>query len=577
MSPDTVPPPDIDAAARALGHAELHPRQRDSIDAVVSGRDVLALLASGFGKSAIYQVAASLLDGPTVVLSPLIALQRDQVDGLRRRSTHVRAVAVHSEQSDTENERSWESLARGEATIVYLTPEAASRNEVQDRLRALGVACVAVDEAHCIAARGHDFRPAYLRLGHVAEAIGRPPIIAVTATAPPPIRDEITTRLGMLDPLTVVGSFDRPEIRLSVVRHHDADMALRAAVDDVVRRSESGGQAGGRSESGGQAGGRSESGGQAGGRSESNGQAGTGLVYTATRAQAEEFAALLAERGLRALAYHAGLARSARDEAHEAFAAGTVDVVAATSAFGMGIDKPDVRFVVHTAPPDSLERYYQEFGRAGRDGADAAAVLHFRAEDLGLPSFFATRRPRPDALEAVQGALRSATEPMSTESLTGLPDLSPRAVETALELLDHVDAVHHTDAGWVPGSLSTTEAVERALEAARRQETAARSRVQMVRTYAETRRCRRQVLLEYLGEVTEQLCGRCDTCESGTAAESDVNGGDTSYQPGDTLHHRDWGAGHVVSAEADRVTVHFPEHGYRTLATTILEERDIAE
>lgn len=379
MSPDTVPPPDIDAAARALGHAELHPRQRDSIDAVVSGRDVLALLASGFGKSAIYQVAASLLDGPTVVLSPLIALQRDQVDGLRRRSTHVRAVAVHSEQSDTENERSWESLARGEATIVYLTPEAASRNEVQDRLRALGVACVAVDEAHCIAAWGHDFRPAYLRLGHVAEAIGRPPIIAVTATAPPPIRDEITTRLGMLDPLTVVGSFDRPEIRLSVVRHHDADVALRAAVDDVVRRSESGG------------------------RSESNGQAGTGLVYTATRAQAEEFAALLAERGLRALAYHAGLPRSARDEAHEAFAAGTVDVVAATSAFGMGIDKPDVRFVVHTAPPDSLERYYQEFGRAGRDGADAAAVLHFRAEDLGLPSFFATRRPRRDALEAVQG------------------------------------------------------------------------------------------------------------------------------------------------------------------------------
>lgn len=166
---------------------------------------------------------------------------------------------------------------------------------------------------------------------------------------------------------------------------------------------------------------------------------------------------------------------------------------------------------------------------------------------------------------------------MSTESLTGLPGLSPRAVETALELLDHVDAVHHTDAGWVPGSLSTTEAVERALEAARRQETAARSRVEMVRTYAETRRCRRQVLLEYLGEVTEQLCGRCDTCESGTAAESDVNGGDTSYQPGDTLHHRDWGAGNVVSAEADRVTVHFPEHGYRTLATTILEERDIAE
>lgn len=146
---------------------------------------MLALLASGFGKSAIYQVAASLLDGPTVVLSPLIALQRDQVNGLRRRSTHVRAVAVHSGQSDTENERSWESLARGEATIVYLTPESASRDEVQDRLRALGVACIAVDGAHCIAARGHDFRPAYLRLGHVAEAIGRPPIIAVTATAPP--------------------------------------------------------------------------------------------------------------------------------------------------------------------------------------------------------------------------------------------------------------------------------------------------------------------------------------------------------------------------------------------------------
>lgn len=545
MSPSSDTAHRVDTAGSALGYTELHPAQRDSVAALAGGRDVLALLASGYGKSAIYQIAASILDGPTVVVTPLIALQRDQVESLRRRTGEMRAVAVHSEQTTSQNDDAWRSLETGDATMLYLTPESASRPDTRRRLREMSVACVAVDEAHCIAAWGHDFRPAYLRLGEFVDAIGRPPVVATTATAPPPVRDEIVERLHLVDPFVAVGSFDRPNIHLSVVRHHHAIDLTDAVVDDVVDRVDA-----------------LRSG-------------AVGLVYVATRAQTHDYADLVGQRGLDAIAYHAGLSRHDREDAHRAFRDGTVDVVVATSAFGMGIDKPDVRFVVHTSPPESLERYYQEFGRVGRDGDDAAAVLHFRPEDLGLSTFFATRNPQREALAGVYRAISSTTAPIPTDSLAALPSASGRAAESAVELLDRAGAVRWQDGGWTDCGMETADAVELACEAAHRGETAARSRVEMVRKYAETTRCRRRVLLEYLGEVPSGPCGRCDTCESGASTEPDD--GDGRFRPGDVLHHREWGTGDVVSAESDRVTVHFPDQGYRTLSTAVLLDENIAE
>ncbi|MFL5720130.1 MAG: RecQ family ATP-dependent DNA helicase, partial [Chloroflexota bacterium] len=337
------------AARETLGHRTLLPGQADAISAVVDGRDTVALLPTGGGKSAVYQLAGLSIDGPTIVVSPLIALQQDQLAGLRE--LDLPAAVLNSTIPSADREATVERFERGEIEFLLLSPEALADSDLLQRLVPASPSLLVVDEAHCVAEWGRDFRPEYRRLGAVADVLGRPPILALTATASPLIREEIVARLGLRDPVIVARGFDRPNLVLAVERHEDAAAKRRALVAATTAAQP------------------------------------PGIVYTATRRAAEELAADLVEAGVRAEPYHAGMRTRRRAETQERFMGDETQVIVATIAFGMGIDKPDVRFVHHLDVSESLDAYHQEIGRAGRDGEEADARLFYRPADLGLRRF----------------------------------------------------------------------------------------------------------------------------------------------------------------------------------------------
>lgn len=514
-----------------FGWTALKPGQEEAIEAVVEGHDVLVVMPTGYGKSAVYQIAAHLLDGPTLVVSPLIALQADQVRHLERAIGEGTAVAVNSSHSDGANERSWESVAAGDAEFVFLAPEQLAKPEVLDELAGLGVSLVVVDEAHCVSSWGHDFRPDYLRLGAAVEALGRPRVVALTATGSAPVREEIIQRLGMRDPRVLVGGFDRPNIHLAVVRHEEAGAKEQAVVDTAL---------------------------EAGRPS---------LVYVATRRDTEDFAERFRDEGLRAAAYHGGLGARARREVHEAFLADELDVVVATSAFGMGVDKPNVRAVVHGDITESLDAYYQEVGRSGRDGRPSDATLHYRVEDLGLRRFFASGRPKEERIRAVVVALGAGRGALTARAVSGELGLPLRAVTTIVNLLVESDAASATDDGVVlHGGVGPDAALALVDEVIERRKRVDESRLAMIRGYAETSRCRRAYLLEYFGAEVPDPCGNCDTCDRGDAFEGESDAASGEYRPDQPVRHREWGDGRVMSVESDRMTVFFDEEGYRVLS-----------
>ncbi|MER7796750.1 RecQ family ATP-dependent DNA helicase [Microbacterium sp. NPDC096154] len=533
---------DIERVARdSFGLEHLRPAQLDAIEAAVAGRDVLAVFATGYGKSAVYQVAAAMRPGVAVVVSPLIALQEDQLVGLEGAPDAPVAVALNSARGSRARADAWRRLHDGEARLVLLAPEQLAKDEVLDELAELDVSLLAVDEAHCVASWGHDFRPDYLMIGAMAERLGRPPVVALTATASTPVREEIVARLGMHDPHVLIGDMDRPNIALAVRRHVDDDNKRRAVVEETAALAH------------------------------------PGLLYTATRRDAERYAAELAERGLRTAAYHAGLPAAERGRVHEAFLAGELDVVSATSAFGMGIDKEDVRFVVHADTPDSVDAYYQELGRAGRDGEPAQATLHYRPEDLALRRWFASRRPDADEVGSLYDALGERER--SRSALARATGLSPRRVTALLSLLSDTGVVRlgRRGAALRRGAERTT-AVETALRRIEERELIDRSRIEVMRGYAETRQCRRQVLLEAFGRERGEPCGNCDTCEAGTAtAATEASPVASGFTVDERVRHDDWGEGTVMSVEEDRMTVFFDSVGYKLLSLALIEEHGLLQ
>ncbi|MCX7523132.1 RecQ family ATP-dependent DNA helicase [Microbacterium sp. STN6] len=535
----------LSAARDRFGWERLRAGQREAIEALVDGTDVLAVMPTGYGKSAIYQVAALLVEGPTVVVSPLIALQSDQVSGIEDADDAPEAVAVNSSQSDGANERAWDAVDDDDAEFLFLAPEQLAKDEVVERLRGMNVRLFVVDEAHCVSAWGHDFRPDYLRLGDVIARLGHPTTVALTATGSPPVRDEIVERLGMRHPLVLTRGFDRPNIRLEVRRHAEPERKRQAIVEQVRDLPK------------------------------------PGLLYVATRRETTEYADVLSAEGVTAAAYHAGLKASERRETHERFLADELEVVVATSAFGMGIDKPNVRFVVHTSVTDSLESYYQEIGRAGRDGDEALAALHYRAEDLGLRTFFASSTPDAGELRRLFEALRSADGPLRVAELARRLDLSTRKTTGLLNPLQQARVVSSGRRGVVAAASVTPEdAAERASEAVEARERIDRSRIAMMRGYAETGQCRRQFLLGYFGEELDEPCGNCDTCTSGSAYEADAAAPAARRDPfalDTAVRHSEWGEGVVMRAEEDRITVFFESEGYKVLSRADIAERGLLE
>ena len=338
----------LDAALSKLqsvfGFGAFRPGQAEIIDAVLKGQDVLAVMPTGSGKSLCYQLPALVRTGLTVVVSPLIALMRDQVAQLQ--ANGVSAGSLNSGQDGDETRRVFDALRLGQLNLLYVAPERLARPEMIDVLRAANVAVLAIDEAHCVSQWGHDFRPEYLALGDIRQALGGVQTVAFTATADAATRAEIAQRLFTQEPRIFVGGFDRPNLRLAM---QPKKGGTKQVLDFVVSH---GGQ--------------------------------SGIIYCSSRAGTEELAAFLRQHGHNALAYHAGLDPKVREAAQDRFQREDAVVMAATIAFGMGIDKPDVRFVCHADMPKNIESYYQEIGRAGRDGLPADTLTLYGMGDVRL-------------------------------------------------------------------------------------------------------------------------------------------------------------------------------------------------
>jgi ATP-dependent DNA helicase RecQ len=466
-----------------------------------------------------------------VVVSPLIALQRDQ---LRSMTAHgrVRAVMLNSAQHHAERVAALDALKN--ADFVMLGPEQLANAETMTAITGSPrpITLVAVDEAHLVSEWGHDFRPEYLRLADVVEAAGRPPILALTATAAPPVQADITRQLRMRDPQVIVSDFDRPNISLAVRRaRHDKpeDQAIDDRTVEVVLAHD-----------------------------------GPALVYALSHARCESLAKRLRLDAYRAEAYHAGLPAAKRGEIQDAFFAGRLDVVVATSAFGMGIDKPDVRTVVHAGVPGSLDEYYQEIGRAGRDGKPAGAVLVYDPRTVRIPRLLAARSKMGDAaVHAVIDAIEAASGRITVKELADASHIgraaASRVVDELLELglvrPDGNDAVLAAPMG---------DAFRQVSAAGSRRQAILRSRIEAARGYAESVHCRRAELLGYFGEHYEPPCNSCDNDRNIAPTSHEI-----SSQNGRVTHQL-WGPGTILSQDDHELVIAFDSVGYRHLTAAAL-------
>ena len=467
------------AARKLLKFPSLRPGQEEAIRSLLEGRDTLLVQPTGSGKSAVYQIAGALREGSTIVVSPLIALQKDQADAIEASRLEDTAV-VNCTLSASEMREAMQRIQDGKVEYIFLAPEQLSREETMEGLRSANVSLIAIDEAHCISQWGHDFRPDYLALGHVIEALNHPPTLAMTAIASNEVRQEIIERLGLRNPRVLVHGFDRPNISLRV----DIFTTKNEKHEAVLRRVEFADK--------------------------------PGIVYVATHKNAESIAADLQQSGVDAVFYHGGLKPRQREEIQNRFMNGEVPVIVATNAFGMGVDKPDIRFVYHADVSESLDGYYQEIGRAGRDGKPAETVLFYRPQDINAQQY-KTGGGNVDtqALETVASALSHHRRPTSRDDLAKETALSGRKLSNVVHKLEEVGAAQQLDSGKIQLSRgrSLDDIAEAAASQQQEQKEVRKRRLASMQGYAECRTCRREYLLRYFGDDYSGPCGNCDRCE----------------------------------------------------------------
>ena len=459
--------------------------QEAIVRSVLSGRPTIAILPTGGGKSLCYQLPALLLEGTTVVVSPLVALMKDQVDALRARG--IAATFINSSLGDGERQERQAALRRGEYRLVYVAPERFKSPSFLSAVAGLSIPLLAVDEAHCISAWGHDFRPEYQQLARAREQLRAERVLALTATATPEVRRDIADALELRDPRVFVAGFDRPNLFIEVLRvSGDKDKLGRLLA--LARRG------------------------------------GPGIVYAATRKNVEKIVSALRGAGVDALGYHAGMADGERTGVQERFVRGDAPVIVATNAFGMGVDKADIRFVAHFDVPRSLEAYYQEIGRAGRDGLPSYALLLFNFADVMMQRrMIEAGRPSRDLVERAWAAARELLQG-STEKLAracGVTASELSGVVRLLESAGHLERGLARDGQFFVATPSVGPedlAVDFELLELR----VARERQMLDRLvrFADTRGCRRQNLLRYFGDAdAPRGCEACESCKGSRAPD----------------------------------------------------------
>jgi ATP-dependent DNA helicase RecQ len=396
------------------GYVDFHPAQARALESLLVGRDVLAVFPTGGGKSLCYQVPAMLLDGVTIVVSPLISLMKDQIDALRARGVPARYLNSSLPPGDAEEVLT--ALAGNELRLLYVSPERFDSEDFTGQVTRARVALLAIDEAHCVSQWGHDFRPAYQRLGRRRQLFPEAPVVAVTATATPRVRRDIVDQLALRNPVVQVGGFDRPNLHWAVSSTRDDTTKLSAALKAL--RGLRGGSA---------------------------------IVYVSTQDAAAQVARALADAGHNVAPYHAGLAAARRKTVQDAFMAGSLTIVVATNAFGMGIDKPDIRLVLHYTMPATMEALYQEAGRGGRDGASAKSLLLYGANDR-MTHEYLIQQAHPTAATIgevyrtlVQTSDAAGVQPKPTAVISRALKLrSNRSVTAALRILTHAGVIRYT-------------------------------------------------------------------------------------------------------------------------------------
>lgn len=464
------------------------------MDSILEGNDTLVIMPTGGGKSLCYQLPALVMEGTTLVISPLIALMKDQVDALQTKG--IAAAMINSSQSWQEQKAILEQMRREQLKLVYVSPERFRAGSFVNALKGVRIAMLAIDEAHCISQWGHDFRPDYLRIGKILNELGRPRCSAFTATATPDVREDIERQLQFVNPTVFVSGFARSNLSFNITEVNSRAQKFKRILALIKAHD-------------------------------------TGIIYCATRKSVEAVSEELLSRGIPHCAYHAGLSPHGRKAAQDQFMQKNVPIAVATSAFGMGIDRADIRFVCHYEMPGSVEAFYQEAGRAGRDRKPAHCEMLFMYADKRVQDFF-TDGANPDArfIREVYAQLRSVADAQNevtllideiTEQLPGKNN--PMATQTALSHLIRGGYIERFD---IPGKLSRgTRLLQPEVKAAqlelpeadlREKKSRDESKLKAVIQMAYTKECRQSWILRYFGEVTSGDCNRCDNCTHDSAA-----------------------------------------------------------